>query len=527
MSELDYWTLQHLLGKISRREFLGRAAALGAGAALTTSLLAQVEARAADTPKKGGVLKAGMAGGSTSDTMNPTTTTDSVGILANFSVYSALIENGADNKPIPELAESYEAKPGAAEWVLNLRQGVTFSNGKSFGADDVIYSLNLHRGQTKSGAAGPMKAVTDVKKLGPNQVQVTLASGDADFAYVLSDYHLMMVPDGFTDWANPIGTGAFVMDKFDPGVRVSLKRNASFWKKDRGWLDGFEVTVINDSSARTNALISGQVDVINRVDPKTVALVQKAPKVAIVRAPAGWHAIMPMRIDLAPYSNPDTRLALKLGVDREQMMKTLFAGFGNLGNDHPIPKGDPFFNSELAQTKYDPDKAKFHYQKAGSPAILLQASDAAFNGAVDMATLMQASCAKAGIKIEVKKEPADGFWDNVWLKAPFMTGYWGGRPAATQMLGVAYAANAPWNETHWNDPKFEKLLADARGEINEDKRRVYIYAMQEMLHSEGGAIIPAFRDYIDAHNAKVGGHTPHSGFDMDNCRLAEKAWVMG
>ena len=157
-------------------------------------------------------------------------------------------------------------------------------------------------------------------------------------------------------------------------------------------------------------------------------------------------------------------MALMLAADREQMLKALFSGYGTAGNDHPIPPTDPYFNKELPQRKYDPEKAAFHFKKAGvaDPKIILQASDAAFNGAVDQGALLQASAAKAGIKVDVKKEPADGFFDNVWLKAPFVGSYWGGRPAATQMLAVAFQAGAPWNETHWNDPKFEKLLADAR-----------------------------------------------------------------
>ena len=160
----------------------------------------------------------------------------------------------------------------------------------------------------------------------------------------------------------------------------------------------------------------------------------------------------------------------------------------------------------------------FYLKKAGiaDPKILLQASDAAFNGAVDEGALFQASAAKAGIKVDLKKEPADGFWDNVWLKGAFVSSYWGGRAAATQMLSVAYEANATWNETHWNNATFEKLLSDARSETDEAKRKPYIWEMQEMLHEQGGAIIPVFRDWLDAHNEKVGGHTPHGGFDMDN-----------
>ena len=110
--------------------------------------------------------------------------------------------------------------------------------------------------------------------------------------------------------------------------------------------------------------------------------------------------------------------------------------------------------------------------------------------------------------MDVNKDPVDGYWDNVWLKRPFFQNYWGGRPAATQMLALNYAANAPWNETHWKSDKFEKLLSDARGEGDEAKRKAYIWEMQAMLHEDGGAVIPQFRDWLDAHNDKVGGHRP-------------------
>ncbi len=512
-------------GGISRRDLLARAAALGIGAAALP--LAAGTADAADQPKKGGNLRLGIAGGSTGDNLDPTTWTDSVCLVIGFALYNGLIENGPDNKPVPELAESYEAKPGAAEWVFNLRKGIKFSNGKEFDADDATYSLNLHRGETKSGAAGPMKAISDIKKLDTHQISITLGLADADLPYVLSDYHILMVPNGFKDWAKPVGTGAYTLDTFDPGVRCALKRNTSYWKPGRANADTIEITVINDGSARLNALLSGQVDVIHRVDPKAVAKIKEKAKFSVVQAPGGWHAITPMMLDRDPYSNADVRTALKYAIDREAVLRVMFSGYGTVGNDHPIPKGDPFYNSSLPQTRYDPDKARFYFKKAGNPTtpIVLQASDAAFQGAVDMAQLYQANAKRAGIAMEVKKEPADGFWDNVWLKGSFTTSYWGGRPAATQMMGVAYKSDAPWNDTHWKVPAFDKLLSDARAELDTAKRKEYIWAMQEMLHSQGGAVIPVFRDWLDAHNAKVGGHTPHDGFDLDNGRICEKAWV--
>ncbi len=527
MVELDYWHQQHAQGRIGRREFLGRAAALGAGAAVIGRMVADVEARAAETPRSGGTLRLGLAGGSTTDSLDPGTYTDSVMIDAGHALFNGLVEWRADGKPHPEIAESWEVKPGAAEWIFNIRKGVTFSNGKTLDADDVVYSLNMHRGKTKSGAAGPFKAVSDVKKLSPNQVQVTLASGDADFAYVLTDYHVLMVPDGFADWSKPVGSGGYILEKFDPGVRITAKRNPNYWKQGRAHVDAVDITVINDSSARLNALMTGQVDAINRVDPKFVRTVQKNPKFEIVRAPGGWHAVISMMHDRPPFDNHELRLALKYGIDREQVIRALFSGLATAGNDHPIPKTDPYWNSELPQIRYDADKAKFHMKKSGltNPPLVLQCSDAAFSGAVQMAELFQQSAGKAGIRVQIKKEPADGFWDNVWLKGPFVTSYWGGRAAATQMLAVAYGPDAPWNESHFKNPRFTELLAAARAETDEAKRKPMIWEMQAILHDDGATIVPVFRDWLDGHNKNVGGHTPHGGFDMDNGYIAENAWL--
>jgi peptide/nickel transport system substrate-binding protein len=526
MSELDYLTGRLKKGAISRREFMGRAVALGASTTAISSMLASVDAYAAETPKKGGTLRLGLGGGSTTDSIDIGSYTDSVMIDTGHGLFDGIVEWGEDGKPKPDLASSWEPKNGAKDWVFNLRKGVKFSNGKEFTADDALYSLNYHRGDSKSGGKPSLTAVTDVKKLDKYQIQVSLAAADADLPYSLTDYHILMVPDGFKDWANPVGTGAFLLEKFDPGVRIALKRNPDYWKEGSGHLDAAEITVISDSTARFNALKSGQIDIINRVDHKAVGLLEKSG-LKLVRAPGGYHVEAAMQVDKAPYDNPDLRLAMKFATNREQILKALFSGYGTIGNDHPIPPTDPFFNSELPLRKHDPEQAKFHFKKAGltDPKILLEVSDAAFNGAVDMGSLMQASAAAAGIPMELKKQPVDGFWDNVWLKDAFVESYWGGRSAATQMLSVAYSAGAPWNETHWKNEKFEKLLADAKSETDEAKRKPYIWEMQKILHEDGGAIIPVFRDWLSADNGKVGGHVPTGGFDMDNGYILEKAWL--
>jgi peptide/nickel transport system substrate-binding protein len=228
-------------------------------------------------------------------------------ISIGFALFNGLVDDSATNEAVPELAESWEGRPGADSWVFNLRRGVTFSNGKAFDADDAICSMNLHRGETTSGGAAALNGVTAINKLGSHQIAFVLDSGDADFPDLLSDYHLLIVPDGFDDWANPVGAGCMELVAFEPGVRCSLARRRDYRKAGAGWLDGAEITVITDASARINALVSGQVDVINRADPTLVALIQRSPNLEVVRSPAGWRPVVAMAMDRAPFDNVDIR----------------------------------------------------------------------------------------------------------------------------------------------------------------------------------------------------------------------------
>ncbi len=530
MDEHD--ALAHLTkhGHPSRRDLLAGALKLGATAPISGLLLPRAAEAAAlpeDLPRSGGTLRLGLGGGSTTDSLDPRLWNDSVMIDVAFGLYNTLVENTADNRPVPELASAYESRDRAKTWVFTLRKDVAFHNGKLFDAEDAIYSLNLHRGRSSSGAAAALRDVTDIAAIDDHRIEVTLASANADFPAALTDYHLVMVPDGFTDWSKPIGTGAFTVESFDPGIRIVLKKAGAYWKPNRGYLDRVVYAVINETAPRMNALISGEVDAINRADPRTVSRIAKSPAFEIIRASGGWYPVMAMMVDRYPYNNLDVRLAMKYAVDREIMVKALFSGYGSLGNDHPIPRGDPYFNGELPQLACDPDKARFHFAKAGisDPSIVLQTSDAAFNGAIDMAAEFQATARKCDIPIVVKQEPADGYFSKIWLKGAFVSSYWGGRPSATQMLEVAYKSSAPWNDSHWNNATFDKLLADAQAEVDVTKRRQFIWDMQAMLTEQSGTLIPCFRDWLSAQNRKVGGHTPHSGFDMDNGRIAEKAWI--
>jgi peptide/nickel transport system substrate-binding protein len=206
-----------------------------------------------------------------------------------------------------------------------------------------------------------------------------------------------------------------------------------------------------------------------------------------------------------PFDDNNVRLALKYGINREEMVEKILFGYGEVGNDHPIGSGQRYYNKDLAQREYDPDKAKFHLKKAGldSLAVDLSAADAAFGGAVDAAVLYQNSAKKAGINLTVKREPNDGYWADVWMKKPFCAVYWSGRPVEDQMFSTAYASGAAWNDTFWENARFNELLVAARAELDDEKRRAMYYEMQEILHNDGGTVIPMFASYVFATNDKL------------------------
>jgi peptide/nickel transport system substrate-binding protein len=498
------------------------AAALGMSAAFAGPTFA------ADTPKKGGTLRLGMEGGSASDSLDPRTYADSIPISYGWQLWNGLVEIDENGNPSGELAESWEAKPGATTWIFNIRKGVTFGSGKTLDADDVIYSLNMHRGDTKSGAKDLMSSITDIKKLTPNQIEITLASGDAGLPSVFADYHILIVPNGFTDFSKPDGTGAYELEHFEPGVRVITKRKkGGYWKPNRGNFDSIDLRYITDSAARIQALITGQVDAANRLDAKTVQLVMKSPALNVVRTKGtgnrfAWVALC----DTDPYKNVDVRLALKYGIDRQKIIDNVYKGFATLGNDTTVAPSQKYYAKDIPQRPYDPEKAAFHFKKAGlaNAKIELEVSEGAFSGATDCAVLYQEAMKKAGIDLQVKRVSGDGYWSNVWLKSPFCAVYWGGRPTADNQLSQTFLSTANWNDTHWKSPEFDKTLLAARAELDEAKRTQLYADAQKMIYDDGGMVCFAIGDYLDGYSKKVKGTAPHPHYDMCDQRIAEKGW---
>ncbi|MGH1412503.1 MAG: ABC transporter substrate-binding protein [Pelagimonas sp.] len=508
---------------ISRRGLLASGAAAGVLAATGMPVRAQ---------QKGGTLRLGLAGANTSDSWDSRTHSDSYMIMAaHGAVFDTLTEVAANGELVGELADSWEATPDAKTWTFKLKTGVTFHNGKAFGADDVIESLNMHVAEGAKSAAKPIvSAITEMKKLGEHEVQMTLKAGNADFPFLLSDYHICIYPAGQIEEAvaKGIGTGMYKVEAFDPGVRTLLSRVDSHYKDGKaGWFDSVELIAINDASARMNALMTGQVDAVNRVDFKTESLLKANPMVSISEVTGNQHYTFPMLTGLSPFDNVKVRQALKHSINRQEMVNKVLQGHGAVANDIPIGPANQYFASDLPQNEYDPDMAKHLIKEAGLDGLQvdLSASNAAFGGAVDAALLYQASAKGAGIDINVVQEPEDGYWSNVWLKKAWCACYWSGRATEDWMFSTAYESGVPWNDTGWENARFQELLLTARAELDSAKRKDQYHEMQMIMSKEGGTVIPMYANYVDAHSNKLtNSGTVGNVFQMDSSRLIERWW---
>jgi peptide/nickel transport system substrate-binding protein len=516
-------------GHIDRRQFV--MSALAAGVVLPSALTMADKAMAA-TPNKGGTLRYGTGFGSTTDSLDSGTFENSMTTNIGMSFGNHLTEIGSDGQLRPELAESYESSY-AKTWVVNLRQGVEFHNGKTLTADDVVATFDYHRGEdSKSAAKGLLSAVVSIKADGPNRVIMELDAPNAGFPYIVSDYHLLIKPstDGKIDSQSGIGTGGYVLQNFEPGVRATFKRNANYWKEGAAHFDEVEMVSLVDTTARQNAVMNGDVDAIDRVDPKTVALLGRVPTLEILEVAGTLHYTFPMRVTSEPFDHRDLRLALKHSLKRHELVDKILLGHGSLGNDHPISTANPFHASDLPQREFNPEKAMEHYKASGhSGTIQLSASDAAFAGAVDAAQLIAASAKEVGIDIEVVREPSDGYWSNVWNKKPWCACYWGGRPTEDWMYSSAYVDDTEWNDTDWRTTddavKFNGIVKEARAELDVDKRRAMYAETQQLISDDGGAVVPMFANHIHANNKKIAHHEDVAGnWSSDGGKYAERWW---
>ena len=491
---------------ISRRSLLRGAAATGLAAGLAGT--APGLARAA--PSRGGVFKVGVHDGSSTDSWDPATTASILMIHSSHVARAYLTEITNENTLGPDLATEWAALgDDAREWRFELARNATFHDGRAVTARDVIASINHHRGPETTSAVAPLLAdITDIRADGDHAVIFTLAGGNADLPYLLSDYHLVIQPakeDGTIEWAGGIGCGPYKVTEFKPGIRATFERHDGWHRADSGaWFDAIEMTVLNDPNARQAAIVTGDVDAVTDIDLKTADMLSRAPGVILDDVASGTHITMPMFCDVAPFDDVNVRLALKHAMNRQEIVDKILFGRGTVGNDHPIAPTMPY-HADLPQREQDLDKARFHLKKAGHDrlAVEISVNDTLLSGATNMCSLFAEQARPAGIDLTVNQEPADGYWSSVWLKKPFCVVSWAARPTPDVMFSLAYKAGAEWNESHWENERFNELLLQAKSELNQELRAEMYAEMQSLCRDDGGTIVPFFRNRTSARRDNV------------------------
>ncbi len=426
---------------------------------------------------------------------------------------------GLDNgwEPYPVLAESWEPNADGTQWTFHLRKGVKFHDGSDFDSGDVVYTyrrlLDPQLGSVARAVLSPFLEPDGIEALDEHTVRFNLTKPVAEFPVLQREKVMQIIPEGTTTeqlktWV--IGTGPFMLEKFTPGgpERI-LRRNPNYWQSGLPKSECIRITVNLEPVSRISGLLAGEADLLLAVDPASLATLKDNPDVTLVKTPGASGLNLAMWVDTPPFDDVRIRQAMKLVVDRQALLDTVLLGFGETGNDMPVPPSSPAaFTHDVLQR--DIPKAKQLLAEAGYPdglTVDLYLAEA-YPGMLLTGQAYAEMAADAGIKVNLIRTPDESFWDDVWLKKPFHTGAWGARAPALA-LTVAYRKGAAWNETHWARDDFDALLDKANATVDATERRKILGEAQRMIATEGGVIMPIFASVVSALRKGCTGYQPH------------------
>jgi peptide/nickel transport system substrate-binding protein len=414
------------------------------------------------------------------------------------------------------LAESVEAD-NPKQYTIKLRSGITFQNGKPLTADDVIYSLQ-RIGTQKNGLTGFAATATmdikNIKKVDNLTVRLPLLSPDSTIPQTLASYTFGIVPVGYQafkgDPSTQIGTGAFKLKSFTPGQQSVSERYDGYWRD--AWFDTVTIIDFSDSTAQINALKGGQIDAMTDLPANQVNAVKSSGVQSLISQTGGWIPIC-MAIDMPPFNDPKVRQAMRLIIDRQQILEQIGSGYGQIANDLYAPF-DEGYDKDLPQREQDIEQAKSLLKSAGKEGLnvdLHTTNGAA--GMVELASVFASQAKAAGVTVNVKNDP--NYYGDSYLKLAFSVDFWGTRGYLNQVQQGSLP-NSPYNETHWppssgEGSNFQDLYHQALAETDANKRIEIEHEMQKAEYDVGGYIIPYFNSLIDGYSSKVHGLSPSKG----------------
>jgi peptide/nickel transport system substrate-binding protein len=513
---------QHTTGRgLSRRDFLGAVGAgaltLGAGGLLaacgsspasSSSSTTTTTSGSSGSPKRGGNLRVGLTGGASSDTLYPLAQVTIPDLARSPQLFNSLIEFQSDGQLALVLAESMTPNSNATEWTIRLKQGITFHNGKPLTADDVIFTfqqcLNPKAPAPSAALLVPVE-LSGIKKLDSLTVRIPCKSPYSALPQMIQNYNLPIMPVGF-DKTNPVGTGPFKYKSFTPGVVSLFERNENYFETGLPYVDSVQITDYPDETSMTNALLGGQEDAIGGISVASIVAMQNGG-MTLVFSNAGGIIPFTMRVDAAPFNDVRVRQAMRLLVDRVQMRELVFGGHGLLGNDVTSPF-DVAYDGGLPQREKDIPQAKSLLKQAGMSDLTVDLVTTQIGqGAVEAAQILVQQAKEAGVTINLKTLQTSDFFGPEYLKWVFAQDLYYYSPYMLQVTD-AFLPTSPYNETHFNEPAYNKLYNEAQATTTQSALTPIEQEMMKIDYEQGGYIIPYFTPVIDAHSPKLQGVLP-------------------
>lgn len=456
------------------------------------------------------------AAATSADTLDPAFRTSSTDAIYQGLCYEPLVAADASLATTPVLVESWEANDTGTQWTFKLREGVTFHDGKPFVAADVVYTYQrLLDPDTASPGGGVLSGAglepDGMVALDDHTLRFTLTKPNVAFPESTIDSHTMIVPEGATNAdlaTRSNGTGSFKIDSFTPGeLATAFVRHDGYWRSGLPYIDALEVITVPEPEAQRAALIDGQIDIMSQVGSQFLDEFEAHPDIVLAINPIGSSSVAYCQIDVPPFDNNDLRLAIKYASNRDQMNLLVNQGRATLMNDIPIPSMVPFGLEGIRE--HNVERAREHLSRAGYPnGVDLTLTLASMQDWDQWTTVWQQQLAEAGINLDLNITPADTYWGDQWLQAPFAMTGWNVRPTVDIALGLWYHSEADWNETHWRREDWDAQLAQARTTIDLNERGAIYRRLQQMIVDEGGHFVTHMYGLNGARRSNVTGWIP-------------------